>query len=313
MSRGKTIIDTDAGIDDAMAVFLALASEELEIVGLTSCFGNTYVGNSTRNILSILAAAGRDDIPVAEGASRPLAGELSPRSGLFHGEDGLGGASGRLPKPSHPPLDVPAARFIVDRVMAEPGAVTIAALGPATNLALAVLLEPAVARCAKRIVLLGGAFGVPGNATPAAEANFHNDPEAARIVCGAGWDVTLIGLDVTTKVEMPRDFVAGICSRPSRPAAFIAEIVPYYQAAYARQHGMGNSIFCHDATLVAYLIRPELFDVEPRIPICVVTEGRAAGMTIRDNTAAWPDSARVNIGLGARSDAVLSLISGRMA
>jgi inosine-uridine nucleoside N-ribohydrolase len=312
VKREKIIIDTDAGIDDAMAMFLAIKSDEIDIVGITTVFGNTYVENSTRNVFAVLAAAERDDIPVAEGAGSPIARAWEPRTGKFHGHDGLGGGADQLVRLDSAPLSVSAAQFIVEKIMARPGEITIAALGPVTNLALALRLKPDITKYVKRVVLLGGAFWMPGNATPTAEANFHNDPESAQIVCGAAWEVTLVGLNVTTRINMTNAYVEQLCSRHSRITEFIAKTVPFYQRAYALHHEMDKAIYCHDATLIAYLVKPELFSVQ-RIPICIQTDGKAAGMTIRDDKQHWADSSYVNVCTDVESDSVLSLYSQRVS
>ncbi len=311
MKREKVIIDTDAGIDDAMALFFALESEELDILGITSVFGNTYVKNSTRNILAVLAAAGRHDIQVYEGSGSPIARALAPRSGAFHGDDGLGGVADQLPRPHATASSIPAAQFIAERIMAEPGEITVACLGPVTNLALALRLNPDIAEYAKRIVLLGGAIAIPGNATPIAEANFFNDPESAKIVCGASWNVELVGLNVTTRIEMTAAYVERLCSKKNKATDFIAKTIPFYQRAYASHHGMLDSVYCHDATLIAYLIEPRLFRVE-KMPIHVQTEASAAGMTIRDDKHYWSDSSVASVCVEVSGDSVLTLFGQRV-
>lgn len=312
MSKEKIIIDTDIGIDDAMALFFAICSEEFEIVGITSVFGNTYVNNSTQNILAVLAAADRPDIPIAEGAGGPLIGRLLPRDGRFHGKDGLGNVSWKFPKINVRPLEMSAAQFIVDKVISKPGEITIVALGPATNLALALQIDPSIAILAKKIVLLAGAFDIPGNATAAAEANVYNDPEAAKMVCGGAWDVTMIGLNVTRKVEMRREYIKEICSRKSKITDFIAQIVPFYQKAYETYHKMRDSFLCHDATLISYLLRPDIFEIQKQIPIeIVVNDGNRRGMTI-SRSIAESSKMHVNIAMDVKSDDVLALFKERI-
>ena len=196
MSR-RVIFDTDPGVDDAMALFFLLQSPEFELEAVTTVFGNVDVEQTTRNALILLDVAGRADIPVAPGAGRPLMPHRQRQLGgaVVHGDNGLGGAD--LPKPSRAAGSQRAAELIVERVMAAPGEITLIAVGPLTNVALATCLEPRIVEHVRELIVMGGAATVPGNVTPLAEANFHNDPEAAAIVVAAGYRLALIGLDVT--------------------------------------------------------------------------------------------------------------------
>ena len=198
----KLLIDTDPGIDDAMAIFYALESPELEVVGLTTVFGNADTDVTTRNALSLLEIAQRSDIPVAAGAVKPLAMDYRGPAAFVHGPDGQGGVN--LPAPATAPLAVDAAHFIIDTVMSSPGQITLVPLGPLTNVALAMLLEPRLTQQVAEIVLMGGAAFVGGNASPAGEANILNDPEAADIVFGAECPIVMAGLDVTEQTLMTK-------------------------------------------------------------------------------------------------------------
>jgi uridine nucleosidase len=178
----KIIIDTDPGIDDTLAIFLALRSPEVQVLGLTTIFGNGSTHLMTTNALRLLEIAERADIPVVHGADDPLFGLYEDPPTFVHGDDGQGNLF--LAPPQSAPLDVSAANFIVQQVMAHPGQVTLLAVGPLTNLALALRLQPGIAEAVKAVVVMGGNATVPGNATPAAEANIYKDPEAADIVFG---------------------------------------------------------------------------------------------------------------------------------
>lgn len=311
MKKQSIIIDTDAGIDDAMALFLALRSVELNVVGITSVYGNTYVENTTRNILRVLSAVNREDIPVAVGANGPLTADLSPRSGRFHAPDGLGEAARQLRRSHQRPIKTPAAQFIQEMIMKNPGQITLATLGPLTNLAMAFRLRPEITKCVKRVVVLGGAIGIPGNATPVAEANFHEDPLAARIVLSAPWKVVLVGLNATTKVPMTRTYISALCRRQSPETIFISKIIPFYQHAYELYHQMGGTVYCHDATLIAYLTHPHLFRVQ-EIPLYMETEGRAAGMTIPDRAKRWADSTTASVCMSVEGTEILALYKRRV-
>ena len=196
----RIIIDTDPGIDDAMAIFYALASPELDVVGLTTIFGNNTTEVCTANALRLLEIAARADIPVARGADRPLNQEYRGAVDFVHGTDGQGDVF--LPPPVGAPIDEDAAHFIIRSVMAAPGEITLVPIGPLTNIALAMLIEPRLATKLAGIVLMGGAAFRGGNASPAAEANILNDPEGADIVFGADCPIVMAGLDVTESIMM---------------------------------------------------------------------------------------------------------------
>ena len=215
-----------------MAIFYALESPELEVVGLTTVFGNADTDVTTRNALSLLEIAQRSDIPVAAGAVKPLAMDYRGPAAFVHGPDGQGGVN--LPAPATAPLAVDAAHFIIDTVMSSPGEITLVPLGPLTNVALAMLLEPRLTQQVAEIVLMGGAAFVGGNASPAGEANILNDPEAADIVFGAECPIVMAGLDVTEQTLMTNDDLRRIADIDSPPARHLSAIVPYYANFFAR-------------------------------------------------------------------------------
>ncbi|XP_042967635.1 probable uridine nucleosidase 2 isoform X1 [Carya illinoinensis] len=195
----KIIIDTDPGIDDAMAIFLALRSPEVELIGLTTVFGNVYTTLATRNALHLLEVAGRTDIPVAEGSHVTINKDTKPRVADFvHGADGLGNQN--FPPPKGKAIEQSAAAFLIEQANLYPGKVTVVALGALTNIALAIQQDPAFSKNIGQIILLGGAFAINGNVNPAAEANIFGDPDAADIVFTSGADVLAVGLNVTHQV-----------------------------------------------------------------------------------------------------------------
>src|SRR5574341_691351 len=285
----KILFDTDPGVDDAMALLFALQSPEVEVVGVTTVYGNAEVEQTTRNALRVLDVAGRTDIPVAPGAARPLVREYRGRRSHIHGEDALGNTF--LPAPSARPLDLPAAEYNIRAVLAQPGALTLVAVGPLTNLALAARLEPRVVPAVRQVVIMGGAAFAPGNASPVAEANIFNDPEAASIVFSAGWPLTMVGLDVTTRTVMSGDYLNHLFPSSSNPLRrdpvtdFVARIVPVYLQSYRDRYGM-DGIPTHDPSAIAYVIDPGLFRVE-RLPVYVETAGRCAGQTVPDRFRQW--------------------------
>jgi len=265
----KIIIDTDPGVDDAMAIFFALNSPELEVIGLTTIFGNVHTPLATTNALRLLEIAERTDIPVAQGAQDPLAVPYGGPVPFVHGADGQGDAN--LPPTSTQALDQSAAVFIIEQVMRQPGEVTLVPIGPLTNIALALRLETRIAQHVREVVLMGGNALGPGNATPAAEANIHNDPEAADIVFGAPWQVTMVGLDVTHTVNMTGADIEAYARSPKATAQHIARILPKYRQFFEASYQC-DGIFVHDSSAVAYLIDPTLFTVQ-RWPVRVETGG----------------------------------------
>ena len=275
----KIIIDTDPGVDDAMAIFFALRSPELDVIGLTTVFGNVHTNLATTNALRLLEIAGRTDIPVAQGADNPLAVPFKGPVPFVHGDDGQGNVHLRPPKTR--PVAQSAAQFIIEQVMAAPGEITLVPVGPLTNIALALRLEPRLAQNVKEVVLMGGNALCPCNATPAAEANIHNDPEAADVVFGAGWPVTMVGLDVTHTVNMTPDHLERYARADNPLAQHITRIVPHYQAYFENAYGI-RGIYVHDSSAIAYVINPALFETA-RWPVRVETQGISRGKT-------WPNN-----------------------
>jgi inosine-uridine nucleoside N-ribohydrolase len=305
------IIDTDPGIDDAMAIFFALAHPALEVLGLTTIFGNVTTELATVNALRLLEIADRADLPVAPGATDPLCGPYSGPVTFVHGDDGQGNV--HLPPAACDPIDTSAAEFIVEQVMRAPGEITLVPIGPLTNLALALRLEPQIAAHVREVVLMGGNALGPGNATPAAEANIRNDPEAADVVFGAGWPVTMVGLDVTHRVHMRPEHLANYGASDHPAAQHIAAILPFYTSFYRARVGI-EGIYVHDSSAIAYVIAPELFTTQ-RWPVRVdtthgISRGKtwpALGDTDEHRLAAWHDRPLVNVCTDVDADAVIAL------
>lgn len=305
----KILIDTDPGIDDSMAILLALRSPELQVVGLTSVFGNTDAPVTAQNALRLVEWEGNQTIPVAQGSNVPLV--IPPRSHgkMVHGVDGMGGAD--LPLPRSKLVNLSAAELIVSTVLANPGEITLVPIGPLTNIALALRLQPRIAALVKRVALMGGAATVPGNASPVAEANLHNDPEAAQIVFGADWEVTMVGLDVTHKTIMSRAYLTALLRVRNPATDLIRRIVPFYQAFFSKVGGFGDGIPTHDPSAIAYLIDPSLFHVE-RIPVWVETQGHCAGQTVPDRRRQWQDVPEIQVCLEVDSNRLLELFRERI-
>ncbi|MCB0004863.1 MAG: nucleoside hydrolase [Anaerolineales bacterium] len=252
----RIIIDTDPGVDDSMAILFAFCSPEVEIVGLTTIFGNGGSEITTANALRLVELAGRPDVPVARGAETPLLRPFKGMGWMVHGRNGLGNVDFPAPKGTTDPRR--AAQFIVDTVMASPGEITLVPLGPLTNIALAVMLEPKIAENVKEVVLMGGAANAQGNASATAEANIRNDPEAAKIVFEAPWKVTMVGLDVTRMSIMTPAYVEHLKSAGNKYTDFIGQILPHYMGFYKQSTGL-DGLYVHDSSALAYVIDPSLF------------------------------------------------------
>lgn len=292
----KLIIDTDPGVDDAMAIFYALSSPEFEVVGLTTVFGNAATSICTQNALRLLEIAERFDIPVAAGAEHSLTMPSREIGGFVHGADGQGNTN--LAPPSTQAIDQHAAQFLIDTIRLFPGEITIVALGPLTNLALMFLMQPDIAPLIREIVLMGGNAFVPGNINPAAEANIYSDPEAADLVFGAACPVTMIGLDVTMKIYLRTEHFDQIGRYDNARARYLARILPFYRAFYSSRLGF-DAIPVHDSTTITYLLNPALFKTVS-YGVRVETDGISRGKTWpglyrHALDAAWANRPMVNI------------------
>ena len=197
----KVVIDTDPGVDDALALMMAFNSPELDILGLTTVGGNAALAQTTRNTLRLMEFLGKDDVPVSRGAARPIRGKFA-HAYYYHGPGGL---TVRLPLPNASPVAERARDFLIGHARASPKELIVIALGPLTNIARAIDSEPRLTDWIREIVVMGGAVEVPGNVTTEAEFNIYNDPVAAGLVFGSGAAVTLVGLDVCDRVYVGRD------------------------------------------------------------------------------------------------------------
>lgn len=280
----KIILDCDPGHDDAVAMLLAWGSPEIELVGVTTVVGNQTIDKVTRNALSVARVAGITGVPFARGAGRPLVRDIET-AGEIHGESGLDGPV--LPEPTIELDPRPAAQFIVDTIMAaEPGEITLVPTGGLTNIALAVRLEPRIVPRVAQVVLMGGGV-YEGNWSAVAEFNIVIDPEAAAIVFGAGWPVTMVGLDVTHQALATPEVVAAIRAVGTKPAAFVEELMEFFGRAYHDVQGF-DAPPVHDPVAVAYVIDPGILRTV-KAPIVVETRGEhTLGMTIADLRAPAP-------------------------
>lgn len=261
------ILDTDPGVDDALALLYLRARPDLKLLAITTVFGNAGVETTTRNALWLRERLSLS-APVYRGAGAPLSGQRGAAPVHVHGHNGLGDID-----LSGPPLPAPDAGVaherIIELIRAHPGAVTLAAIGPLTNLALALRAAPDIAGLVAGVTIMGGAFG-RGNVTPYAEANLHNDAEAAAEVLAAPWAVTLVPLDATTPCVLS--------TADARAAGgLVADVTRGYAAAYGRHEGLDGCVL-HDVAALISLTRPELFAVR-LAPVAVVQSGERIGQT----------------------------------
>jgi inosine-uridine nucleoside N-ribohydrolase len=285
------LLDCDPGHDDAIALLLALASPEVELLGVTTVAGNQTLDKTTANALKILEFTGRTDVPVAAGASRPLVRERYVAA-YVHGETGMDGPD--LPDPQAQPVDQHAVDFLAERL--GPGVVLVPT-GPLTNVALLLQLHPDVRP--ERIVLMGGAIA-EGNVTPAAEFNIWADPEAAARVFTSGIDVTMIGLDVTHKALFrPAD--SERLAATGRVGKLVSELFAFYQRFHSEQYGWDGSPV-HDAVAVAHVVRPGLVQTAERGVVVDCGGELSRGRTYVDlwGRAGWEPNAHVGVDIDAQ-------------
>lgn len=250
----RIILDTDPGVDDALAIMYLAAQEDAEIVAVGSVHGNVPAPLGALNALRVLELVGLNP-PVTVGAARPLAQPLQTAE-FVHGDDGLGGHAG--PEPRACPAPGSSAEQLVRLARAHPGELTLLALGPLTNVALAVLLEPDLPNLLRSVVVMGGAVTVPGNITPYADANFYHDPEAADLVLGAGFpELILVGLDATEQARVGIDWLAALGQRSGPRASFAKKLLDHYGQFYAKMLGE-HSCMLHDPLAAAIMLDQKL-------------------------------------------------------
>jgi inosine-uridine nucleoside N-ribohydrolase len=296
------LLDCDPGHDDAIALLLALASPEIELLGVTTVAGNQTLAKTTANAIRVLDFVGRDDIPVAAGAAAPLVREPYVAA-YVHGETGLDGPD--LPPPRREPMQEHAVDFLVEQIRARKGAVTLVPTGPLTNVALLLALHPDARP--ERIVLMGGAIA-EGNVTPAAEFNIWADPEAAARVFASGIDLTMVGLDVTHKALFTPAHEHRL---EGQVGEMVRGLLQFYGEFHRRQYGWEGSPV-HDAVAVAHVARPDLLETLER-GVKVGTGGELSrGRTYVDvwQRTDWEPNAHVAVDID--TDGFLDLLVDRL-
>ena len=283
----RIILDTDPGVDDAMAIAFALCHPEIELVALTTVFGNTSVELATRNARYALDTFGARDVAVARGAAVPSVQPPLPHPDFVHGADGLGNV--------HPGADVAlsdtarharvetadAADFIVETARARPGELVLVAVGPLTNVAEALRREPELPALVRELVVMGGTLDEPGNVSPVAEANFWNDPHAADAVLGGDWPATVVGLDVTHRVMLADEDLARLRDGAGATGDLVWRSSRFYVDFYTRRAGGERRGAMHDAAALVHVVEPDAFE---RVGggARVVPDGIAVGQLVLD-------------------------------
>ena len=252
----RIILDCDPGHDDAIALLLALASPELELLGVTTVCGNQTLEKTTENAIRVLDHVGRDEVPVAAGAPRPLVRQRRVAADV-HGETGLDGPD--LPPPARQPEREHAIDWIATTLAAAPSPVTLVATGPLTNVALLLARHPEFESKLERIVLMGGAIG-EGNVTPAAEFNIWGDPEAAQRVFSSGLELTMVGLDVTHRALLRQADVDRLAAAGSA-GKLVADLYSFYARFHRHRYGWDGAPV-HDALALAHVVDATLLETK---------------------------------------------------
>jgi inosine-uridine nucleoside N-ribohydrolase len=296
----RILIDCDPGHDDAIALLLALASPEVELVGVTTVAGNQTLEKTTANAIRVLDFVGRDDIPVAAGADGPILRDPFVAAHV-HGETGLDGPD--LPPPQREPLTQHAVDFLAEHV----AGTTLVAVGPLTNVGLLLARHPDARP--DRVVLMGGSIGL-GNATPAAEFNIWADPEAAARVFTAGIELTMIGLDVTHEALLMTED-ADRLRASGRTGRMVAELYDFFHRFHADTYGFGGSPI-HDAVALAYVFRPELVETEHRYVAIECASDLNRGRTVVDRWRRTAEEPNAHVGIGINGRSFVELLLERL-
>ena len=305
------IIDCDPGIDDSVSILLALASPEVEVLGISVVCGNIPLERTIDNALKVCELAGRPDIAVYGGAARPLIRE--PLYGEFSGETGLGSVN--LPTSSHKVEAQHAVDFLVSRLLAAAKSgqrITLCTQGPLTNVALALRHTPAIANGIERIVMMGGAYRESGNRTMAAEFNILADPHAAHIVLSSAVPIVALPLDATFQAIATPERVARIRSIGNPVSGIVADLLTFWDRKDVARYGsLGGPL--HDPLVIAYVLRPDLFKSQ-RARVFVEYESKIAlGQTIADWWNKSGEAANVDIVGEVNADGFFDLLCERLA
>jgi purine nucleosidase len=307
----KVIFDTDPGVDDAMALLFLERHPDIELIGITTAFGNASIETTTRNAQYLKQQWGIS-APIAKGSAEQYDPRrvTHPFPVTIHGHDGLGNID--VPDVVDVPLDPrPAHQFIIDAVKANPGEIVLIAVGRMTNLANALKAAPEITDLVKEVIIMGGAVDVPGNITPAAEANIHGDPEAADAVMIAPWKVVMVPLDVTLKTTMSRTTLSELATRGGPAMELLDRLSQFYIDFYDGQ--VRDSMVVHDTCACVYLVARELFMVRSGV-VRVMTTGIGEGKTIQKpdghvfGASQWDNLPSQLVCTDVKADAVMRLV-----
>lgn len=303
----RIIIDTDPGVDDALAFLLALASPEIQLEALTTTQGNVTLERATANALSVLELACASHIPVARGSLLPLVQPLRASASVY-GESGIGNSN--LPEPNTGPVPGHAVDYLIERVLAEPNQISIFPIGPLTNIAMAIRKEPRFAESMKELVIMGGAILEYGNMTPQAEFNIYVDPHAAHIVFHSGIPMTLIPLDVTHKCLLKQEHVDRLMNIDSPISRFIRDAMEVYlRASYALGY---EGSFLHDPLTLTTIIAPELLTLKEYYIDVDISGGVSMGKTFADIPNLLKKPANMKVAMNVRGEDFVELFLQRM-
>ena len=302
------IIDCDPGQDDAIALMLAMASpEELDILGICAVAGNVPLVLTEANARRIRDVSGRPDVPVFAGCPRPMV-KILETAEYVHGKSGIDGAG--LPDPSRPVEAVHAVDWLIDTLRHADDPITVATLGPLTNIAMAIVMAPDIVKNISELVLMGGALSL-GNITPAAEFNIYSDPHAAHIVFVAGIKLTMIGLDVTHQARATPERLEAIRAIGNPAAVCVAGMLDFYGEQYIETFSEGAPL--HDPCVIAYILRPNLFSgQEMRVDI-EISSPLTIGRTVCDVHARSGQAGNANVLEKIDADGFFALLGERLA
>jgi purine nucleosidase len=309
MSQEKRILlDTDPGIDDALAILLAAASPEIHLEGLTVVHGNCSLQQGVNNALSILELANAGDIPVAPGFPRPL---VQPPliADETHGPKGLGYAE--LDPPHRPALETHAVDFIIDTILSNPGELTIVAVGPLTNIAVAVRREPEIIDAVQEVIIMGGAILHQGNVTPLAEYNTYADPHAAHMVYHSGIPIRLVPLDVTYQCVLTTEHVDRLLAHKSPIAEFIAEATRFYMEFHDQYQSVKGCVI-NDPLALCLAFKPELCEYQTLYVDVDISGGVSMGNTFADFYDVVKQLPKMQVALDVRPEDFIQLFLERM-
>jgi purine nucleosidase len=307
----KIIIDTDPGQDDAVALLLALASpEDFDVLGIVAVAGNVSLAQNARNALKVVELSGRTDVPVHAGCERPMRRHLVTAEHV-HGDTGLNGPG--LPEPRIKLRKQHGVDFIIDTILThEPGTVTLCTLGPLTNIAMALVKAPEIASRIKELVMMGGAYFEVGNITPAAEFNIYVDPEAADVVLRSGIPIVMIPLDVTHMVLTTHERLEKIDAIGNKAGRAVAQMLAFSERFDLQKYGTKGAPL-HDPCVLAYLIKPELFEGR-HINVTIETASELTmGMTVADYWGVTGRSSNVTFMRSGHAEGFYQLLTERLA